>query len=50
MASSGPSSSSALMTATNQKHVESHPPGGKKKVTGIWWDPDTEEIVLIIKD
>lgn len=30
--------------------IESDPPGGKKKVTGIWWDPDTEEVVLIIKD
>ncbi len=29
-----------------------HPgtPGGKRKVTGIWWDPDTEEIVIVVKD
>lgn len=38
------------MTAPDQKHIESHPPGGMKKVMGIWWDPDTEEVVLIIKD
>ncbi len=39
------------MTTQDQKSIESHPRGGNmKKVTNIWWDPDTEEIVLIIKD
>ncbi len=38
------------MTTQDQKSIESHPRAGKKKIINIWWDPETEEVVLLIKD
>ena len=29
-----------------EKQIKSDPPTGKKKVTNIYWDPDTEELVF----
>lgn len=29
-----------------EKQIKSNPPQGKKKVTNIYWDPDTEELVF----
>lgn len=26
--------------------IQSDPPSGKKKITNIFWDPDTKEIVI----
>lgn len=29
-----------------RKELNSEPPSGKRKVTNIWWDPDSNEIVV----
>ena len=31
---------------THEDAIKSHPPAGKKEITNIYWDPDSEEIVV----
>ncbi len=33
---------------THEESLGSEAPSGKKRITNIWWDPDTNEIVAEI--
>jgi len=34
------------MPRMGERGIPSNPPRGKKKITNIYWDPDTEEYVF----
>ncbi len=38
------------MAHDHEPGIRSRPPAAGKRIKEIWWDPDTEEVVLIIKD
>lgn len=41
-----PKLGSALNDPPGEGGIPSNPPSGKKKITNVYWDPDTEEIVV----
>ena len=40
----------SLLEGLEELDIESKPPPGKKRITNIYWDPATEEIVVEVED
>jgi hypothetical protein len=43
---SGGTAAKILRLLNELAEIESNPPAGKKKITNIFWDQDTQEIVI----